>query len=156
MKVIKFILIILCVFIWWGGSWQCSAYAKTKKIKVLTSYNFGPFITGKKKGFTYDFVRLMNKAGKNKYRFQLEVLPRVRINRFLKKKKLGVILFVNPKWMKDSKRKKYFWTREFLRDQNMVILHRGKKIRYSGVSSLHGFILGGVSGRRYKALTVSN
>lgn len=131
-----------------------NASENKKLIQAWTYYEFGPFITDKHKGFTYDFVDLMNKAlQKHGLEFEVVVLPRKRLDLTLNKEE-GIVLFVNPSWMRDKNQNKYLWSPPFLTDNNAIVSRtNGKsptKIIYKDLDSLKGMTMGGVLGRSYR------
>jgi len=135
-----------------------SSFATTEKkmIKVWTYYNFPPFVIDEKqkKGLHFDFVALLNQKFAEKYHFEGVKLPRRRIDLLLtmqsqKNSVNGIVAWVNPIWFKDKNRKTYFWTNTIFTDQNEVVSHRDRPLRYDNASSLIGLNLGGVFGHRY-------
>lgn len=149
----KFRILIL-TFVLLMISYAAHAHDDEKVIPAWTYYEFGPFITGKGKGFTYEFTELLNKSVKQVgLRFEVVVYPRKRLERILTQRP-GVVLFVNPIWMHDKEKTRFLWTPPILWDRN-EILSRMKgitpaKIKYEGIESLNGLTMGGVLGRSYK------
>lgn len=125
-------------------------------VPVWTYYFSPPFITAYQRGLSYDFIDLLNQFAKGQYRFEIEPLPRTRINRNLEDKLPGIVLFVNWEWMQDSDKTKYLWSDPILSDRNEIISRRHGtppiKIEFNGAESLKGMVFGGLTGRQYKGL----
>ncbi len=130
--------------------------AAPKQIDVWTYYTAPPFITAEGEGLSHDFIALLNRHTAGQYQFNLQVIPRTRINRHLKDELPGLVLFVNWIWMGDKQKSKYLWSPAILSDRNEVASRmRGKvptQIHYKGADSLKGLVFGGELGRKYKGL----
>lgn len=128
-------------------------------IPVWTYYFDPPFITGEGQGLSVEFIGLLNEHFRGQYRFELEELPRSRINRNLDEQLAGIVLFVNWAWMGDPDKTKYLWSLPILSDRNEVVSRvNGKpptRIDFAGAESLKGMVFGGLTGRRYKGLEES-
>ncbi|MGK0288944.1 MAG: polar amino acid transport system substrate-binding protein [bacterium] len=131
-----------------------SPYLSAKeKITAWFYYQTAPFHIKANQGFSYDFGKLLNKLTKDSpYSFSVEMIPRKRLNKILKKQQQGVVLFVQPQWMGDPERKKYLWTNSFMKGRNEVLSHYKRPIYYKSPSSLYGLRFGGILGRKYTPL----
>lgn len=127
-------------------------YSAEQKIRVWNYYEVSPFTMNGRGGLAEDFVKLLNKEGKGKFHFQLETIPRARLNLYLSKNLQGIVLFVNWAWMGKESKKKYLWTPSILTDHNEIISSMENKIFYEGPDSLNGLKFGAVRGRKYKNL----
>jgi polar amino acid transport system substrate-binding protein len=130
-----------------------SAYA-VKIIKLWTYYDYPPFITdiAAKRGLTYDFADFLGKHPKNKgrYQFDVQILPRKRIDTYLMEGKQGIVVWTNPLFFDDQAKLKYRWTTALWSDSQDVISLVEKPVEYSGAaSSLFGLRIGGVLGHNY-------
>ena len=124
-----------------------------KAVTLWSYYRFPPFVTGEQKGLSYDFVRLLNRYSEGLYQFNLQLLPRKRLDKLLSEGAQGTVLFVHWSWMGDKEQSRYLWTPAFLLDRNEIIYHRNNPVFYDGsADSLKGLTLGGVLGRRYKGI----
>ncbi len=124
-----------------------------KVITAWTYYRFPPFLTEEHKGFSYDFIDLLNRYARGKYKFQLSFYPRKRLDALLASGKQGIVLFVHWSWMKDKIKNKYLWGPPIVLDRNEIISRIDKKIDFDGTpESLYGLTFGAVFGRHYKGL----
>ncbi|WP_348650704.1 transporter substrate-binding domain-containing protein [Thalassomonas sp. RHCl1] len=124
-----------------------------KIIPVWSYHQSPPFITGEGQGLTYDFVELLNRQLSGKYRLELTLMPRNRLDMYLASRKQGAVLFVNAKWMDDRAQTKYFWGPEIMADSNAIISPRKHPIVYDGTAkSLRGLVFAGVRGHYYVGL----
>lgn len=141
-------LLVLCLF-----SHKAQAL---ETIPVWTYYFSPPFITTYRQGLSYEFIDLLNQYAQEHYRFELQQLPRTRINRNLDDNLSGIVLFVNWQWMQDSEKTKYLWSLPIIRDSNEIISRKHGtlpvKIDFNGAESLKGMVFGGLIGRHYKGL----
>jgi polar amino acid transport system substrate-binding protein len=122
-------------------------------LPAYNTYQTPPFVV-EEGGFASDVVDYLNLNLKGQYQFQLIQLPRLRLNRIVTNVPdfKGVVLFLNPKFVGDTERAKFFWTHAVLADANKVISPSGHKVEYSGPESLKGMRFGGVLGHRYDGL----
>lgn len=124
-----------------------------KVIKAWTYYRFPPFITGDNQGLTYDFVKLLNEEAKGKYKFEVVIYPRKRLDENLDKGNQGIVLFVHWSWMKDKEKTKYLWGPSIMSDRNEIVSLVNNSVEYNGsAESLYGMSFGGILGRQYVGL----
>ncbi len=109
-----------------------------------------PYQTPNNQGFTAEFIQLLNRH--TPYSFELELVTRKHLDKFLADGEQGAVLFANPSWFGKGAENKYHWTPMILTDRNEVISSRLKKIQYDGLGSLSGLMFGGVLGRKYHDL----
>lgn len=133
--------------------WSCPLLAK-EEVKLWSYYEFPPFVisTVEKIGLSYDFVEMINLFEENdKYEFVLEILPRKRLNAYLRKGKKGAVLWVNPLFFDDIERTKYNWTNRLLEDEQSFVSRAKTPFIFKGPKSLMkpDFILGGMRGHVY-------
>ncbi|TFW00773.1 transporter substrate-binding domain-containing protein [Oxalobacteraceae bacterium OM1] len=124
--------------------------------EALTAYNTYqsvPFVT-EKGGLAQDLVAYLNQKLKGKYQFQLNSLPRDRLNQTVINDPnfKGIVLLLNPLFVDDAERKKFLWTQPVMADSNAVISMASKKIEYTDPDSLKGTRFAGISGNRYAGL----
>ncbi|WP_243544393.1 substrate-binding periplasmic protein [Pseudodesulfovibrio tunisiensis] len=130
------------------SGWQLSARAE-QAVTVWSYHHTVPFLEEGGGGLNRDFVEMLNARGRGRFRFLLHFLPRKRIDMELDRGEPGVVLFVNPEWMRDSGRTRHLWTGPFLMDSDEIISRRSRPVEYAGVESLTGLKLGGMLGWKY-------
>lgn len=124
-----------------------------KLVAVWTYYDFPPFLIGERQGLVHDFIGLMNHHAQGRYRFELGVYPRKRLDMKLESGEQGVVLFVHWSYMGDGERTKYFWGPVIMPDRNEIVSRADRKVVFDGTAaSLKGLRFGGVLGRRYPLL----
>ncbi|MGH8807809.1 MAG: substrate-binding periplasmic protein [Noviherbaspirillum sp.] len=129
-----------------------SAFAE-ETLKAYNTYRAVPYVAGNG-GLAADLVAYLNARLAGRYRLVLSVLPRERLNRTLAIDPdfKDVVLFVNPFFMNDAERTRYYWTPPFMSDANEVISTTANRIEYKGPDSLKGLTFGGILGHRYAGL----
>jgi polar amino acid transport system substrate-binding protein len=130
---------------------QCAG--AVENMPAYNSYQAVPFVVGSG-GLASDMVGYLNDKLKGKYRFDLTVLPREKLNQTIEADPnfKGVVLFLNPMFVADADRKKYHWTPAIIADSNAVISLNTRKLDYVDADSLKGLKFAGVSGNRYAGL----
>jgi polar amino acid transport system substrate-binding protein len=127
-----------------------------REVVVWTYHQIPPFILDKdnRAGLSFDLVALLNQHAQNRGRFafSLVYLPRKRLDMHLQRRSAGLVLWVNPKFFKDSQSQSYQWTPALLHDQQEFVSRAERPFDYSGPESLHGRPLGGVLGHRYAGI----
>jgi hypothetical protein len=125
------------------------------ELPAYNTYLTAPFTADEHDaGLAADLVAYLNGKFKGKYVFTLHNVPRER----LKQKIIaepdfkGIVLFLNPVFIGDEEKKKYFWTAAIMSDRADVISPISKKIEYSGPDSLKGKMFFGISGHKYAGL----
>ncbi len=139
-------------------SWAAAVPAE--KINIYTYHNHPPFITGDRAGMTYDLAHKLNQAGAGRYRFEVVVLPRGRLNAYIQDWIKGrcpdescsngwLVPWVNPKWgFIKGQQDPYLWSKLFT-DINVVITRSADNFTYRRAASLDGRLFGGMRGHRY-------
>jgi len=143
------ILVITFVFSLFSSHLACK-----EVITLWSYYDYPPFVTAMsdKKGLSFDFVEMLNLFNPDKgYDYQLEIIPRKRLDSYLKSGRRGAVLWVNPVFFADVKRQKYRWTGPLLQDEQSFISSSKTPFIFDGVESLMqpGFVLGGIRGHLY-------
>ena len=132
-----------------------SAQVKSKDVVTLWSYyDYPPFVisVADKKGLNFDFVEMLNLFEiDSPYEYVLKMVPRKRLDAYLKTNEKGAVLWVNPIFFADVKQEKYDWTNRVLEDEQSFVSSAKTPFIYSGPESLMapGFVLGGISGHLY-------
>lgn len=132
-----------------------SSGLKSKEVVTLWSYyDYPPFVISKadRKGLNYDFVEMLNLfETDSSYQYELKIVPRKRLDSYLKAGVKGAVLWVNPVFFADIKREKYDWTPRVLEDEQAFVSRARTPFIYSGPESLmqQGFVLGGIRGHLY-------
>jgi len=132
-----------------------SSHLVSKEVITLWSYyDYPPFVTGMadNKGLSFDFVEMLNLFNPDQdYQYKLEIIPRKRLDSYLKNGRKGAVLWVNPVFFADVKRQKYRWTEQLLQDEQSFISSSKTPFIFEGAESLMqpGFVLGGIRGHLY-------
>lgn len=126
--------------------------AEEQFVSVWSYYCFPPFVTSKNQGLSHELIELLNARGQGRFRFELRLLPRKRIDLLLSDGITGLVLFVNPSWMGLRNLQKYEWTPSLFSDRNVIVSNVSRKVDFTGPESLVGLTLGGIIGRKYEAL----
>lgn len=123
-------------------------------LPAYNTYQAVPFVLDAKSGMAADLVAYLNAKLKGKQVFELQTMPRERLNQEVINNPdfKGVVLFLNPAFVGDADKKKYAWTPAFMQDGNQVISNMGKKVEYSGPDSLKGLTFQGIRGNKYAGL----
>lgn len=146
-------LFIFCLF--FSVSLFFSSYSHAKQvIKLWSYYEFPPFVisVAEKRGLTYDFVEMLNLfEDTGQYVFEVEILPRKRLNAYLESTKKGAVLWVNPLFFGDLQKKRYLWTDTILEDEQSFVSRVQTPFLFTGPESLMkpNFVLGGMRGHVY-------
>mgnify|MGYP005994053641 CR=1 FL=1 len=75
-----------------------------------------------KRGLSFDFVEMLNLFSNNKnYQYELEIVPRKRLDSYLDNGQKGAVLWVNPIFFADQNQQKYRWTERLLEDEQSFI-----------------------------------
>lgn len=124
-----------------------------EEIPVYTYHTHPPFITGEKKGLSYDLARYLTEKSNGDYSFSLMPMSRPRVNKMLAESRNGIVAWVNPVWFKDEAEQKYMWTKPFvMMDGNAIISHVDLSLHYNGPESFDGLVFGGVRGHIYAGI----
>jgi polar amino acid transport system substrate-binding protein len=128
---------------------------KAKEVVTLWSYyDYPPFVISMsdQKGLNFDFVEMLNLFETDSpYEYKLKMVPRKRLDTYLKSNQKGAVLWVNPMFFADNNREKYAWTKRLLEDEQSFVSRSQTPFIYKGPESLMapGFVLGGVRGHLY-------
>lgn len=129
-----------------------SRYAFAIDMVKVYSYHLKPPLildanTGR--GLYTDMLSYLNKEN-SAYRFQLQYLPRRRLDTLVKSGNLdGIVIGVNPVWFDDKSEKKFLWTTPVMGDIDDVISTKKHPVEYAGPESLEGMRIGLVLGYYY-------
>ena len=131
-----------------------SHLASKEVITLWRYYDYPPFVTAMadKKGLSFDFVEMLNLFQlEQDYQYKLEIVPRKRLDSYLKNGHKGAVLWVNPVFFADTNREKYRWTERLLEDEQSFISRSKTPFIFDGPESLMqpGFVLGGIRGHLY-------
>jgi polar amino acid transport system substrate-binding protein len=118
-------------FLLWG---LMSAFASAETVTVVpvyTSASFAPLVMDGKQGLYPDLVEYLNRQHIDGLVFQLEYLPRKRLQVKLENNQIdGVIIGMMPKWLADEEQKKYLWTVPFIFDHFLLVSTAAKPFTY--------------------------
>ncbi len=120
-------------------------------IPVWTYDTSPPYVIDQDKetGLSYDFAKLLTERSDGKYLFEVEVLPRPRVDLNLTNNEEGLVLWVNNAWFEDPDKSKYLWTDTLIEGSASIVSPASKPVEYDGAESLIGMDLVGVRGHRY-------
>lgn len=132
-----------------------------KDIEVYTYHNHAPFVTSENEGLSYELIDFLNDNSNGKFNFKLKIIPRSRLNLYLKPwingsciknkdcKTNWMLLWVNHEWGfgKDSL-KNFSWI-ELFEDSNSIVSKKDSNFEYLNENSLIGKKLAGISGHKY-------
>ncbi|MCX4027062.1 hypothetical protein H0A36_13640 [Endozoicomonas sp. SM1973] len=122
--------------------------ANHEKIYLYTYHNHPPFINEKNKGLSFELEKFLNNDSNGRYQFELQILPRKRLNKKIENNGPWVVIWANPAWFNDKKKIKYRWA-SMLKDSSSIISRLEKPVEYKGLQSLQGLIFGGMAGHKY-------
>jgi polar amino acid transport system substrate-binding protein len=126
---------------------------RAETVIVYSYYNFPPFFLEKGKGLSNDFVEFLNRKYKGKPQFQLEVVPRGRLNKLMEEPDFkDTVAWVSPGFFNTEVAKSYLWSKPLIEDANVVLSNVNSKIEYAAPVSLQGKRLGGVIGHSYAGI----
>lgn len=132
-----------------------SSHLASKEVVTLWSYyDYPPFVISMadKRGLSFDFVEMLNLFnGDDEYQYELEIVPRKRLDSYLDNGYRGAVLWVNPVFFADVERQKYLWTERLLEDEQSFISKSKTPFIFAGAESLMqpDFVLGGIRGHLY-------
>lgn len=137
-----------------GLVWGSTAAIAQTAVTAYNVYQSVPFVLDAKGGLAADLVAYLNAKLKGKQVFELQTIPRERLNQDVISDAnfKGVVLFLNPMFVGDVDKKKFTWTPAFMQDGNQVISSVSKKVEYSGPDALKGLTFQGVRGHKYAGL----
>ncbi len=149
MALIRNIALALCLW----GPLLSPAHAAPKPVSVWSYYEVAPYKTHEdNSGLAMDLVNLLNLQAQGQFHFSLSIIPRSRLNYYLKNQHQGIVLFVNPVWMGKNSEHDYLWSNLLLEDQNEIISSVHNPIEYTGPDSLKDHSFASIRGRFYLGL----
>jgi len=134
--------------------------ATGETILIYSYHNHPPFVTGSYTGLTYDLADALNKQAAGRYNFQVSIVPRSRLNYYLKNwidgkcpndvcEQNWIVPWVNPNWgFIRGDRDNYLWHPLFT-DSNVIVSLVTDSFIYNNPESLKGRVLAGMRGHRY-------
>jgi polar amino acid transport system substrate-binding protein len=134
--------------------------AQQEKITLYSYHNHPPFVTGINSGLTYELAKQLNKQASGRYLFEVSIIPRSRLNHYLKDwihgacpnsecKQNWLVPWVNPKWgFIRGSRDNYLWHQQFT-DANVIISRANESWNYISPASLKGLVFAGMRGHHY-------
>ena len=131
---------------------QTKAWAET--VSVWVYHDFPPYIVNAdtKHGMSYDLAHLLSEMSNGKFQFEVEVLPRERLNQRIISGDPGIVLWVNNAWFGDKDKTKFLWSEPILHDQNAVISPADFPFDYKEPQTLLGMELICVRGHHYEGV----
>lgn len=129
-----------------------SVSAKAQVVEAWSYYQYPPFLVGENLGLNNELIDLMSSDSDGKYEFKLLIMPRKRLDVYLKEEAAGIALFVNPIWIHKTKDQTCKWSLPLFTDSNEILSNVNKPVDYSGPESVQGMKFGGVYNHKYKYL----
>lgn len=124
---------------------------------ALNSYAQPPFVSrtaDRSSGLAKTFVDLLNEALGAQGRFQLDHLPRRRLESQLEGRSFsGIALFLAPEFLGPAAQNGAVWSAPVMVDENLIVSMR--PLNLSSLRDLHGLRLGGIAGHVYRLLEPS-
>lgn len=100
-------------------------------------------------GLSYDLAKLLSERSKGQYSFEIEVLPRPRLDLNLSNNEPGVVFWVNNNWFGDPDKIKFLWSDTLIEGSASVLSPTANPVEFDGAESLIGMDLVGVRGHVY-------
>ncbi len=127
-----------------------SLNAAVTTVPVWLYYDSPPFaLDPHGNDLTTVLIKQLNQHSQGKWQFDVEYIPRKRIDNRLDAGQSGVVLWANPLWFHDQNEQQYEWTNSILAGRNEIVSLQEKSIEYLGPESLIGQRFGGVLGHYY-------
>lgn len=125
--------------------------ALAEDVSVWVYHDFPPFVVDKSAGagLSFALADMLTQTAEGQFRFEVEVLPRPRLNQRLWAGERGIVLWVNPAWFGDIDQSRYLWSDAVLFDRNVVVSPRNTVFQYDGPRSLIGHPFVGIRGHSY-------
>jgi len=137
------LILILC-----GAFAPLPAASSAELITLLTYHKVPPFITGNQTGLTYDLADFLTRKSGKRFVFQVQVLPRKRLDMLLKQDDI-MVPWVTPIWFSTVAIKKFKWSNPVMQDGSIYIWKSDHDRSFLKPEDLKGHRLGGVRGYRY-------
>ena len=147
----RFVFIICCLL----SSLSTLASDTDKPVLRLWSYyDSPPFVTSENSntGLIKDLVDYLNTKLGDKYRFQVEYLPRYQLNYLFEKGDKGIVLLAPSIIFGGLDSGHYLWSDAILHDEQKILSRQDKQFEYQGPLSLKGIRFAGVRGHSYPAI----
>lgn len=127
---------------------------QAETVMVYNTYLLPPFVaeTG---GLAEELVAYLNQKLAGEYRFQLDNIPRARLVRDVidpPDRFGGIVLFLNPRFVADAERTKFFWSPPIATDHNILVFRGATPPPIKELGDLKGMRFGAIKGNRYKGL----
>ncbi len=121
-------------------------HAKTE-VPLYTYFDKPPFIISKSQqaGLSFELADKLNRFSES-YQYKIVYLPKQRALAGLESP--AALLWVNPTWVNDTNKTKYWWSSELIHDRELYISN-DLELEYSDDSSLFGKTLVGARGYIY-------
>jgi polar amino acid transport system substrate-binding protein len=123
-------------------------------LPAINSYGQPPFVplgADQRAGLASTFVELLNAATDGHPRFQIESVPRRRLELTLGVPSFqGIALFLAPEFLAPAAQQGAVWSEPVMVDENLIVSMR--QLKPSSLTDLHGLKLGGIAGHIYRLL----
>ena len=132
----------------------CLSADAAETVRVMTYTSYAPFIIDAKRhrGLAYMVADILTQRSHGRYQFEVEVIPRKRLDVLLKDGENVVIPFVDPIFFGDVKMTTYLWTSSLFADRQIMVFNPNRPLTFTGPDSLVGKVFGGIIGYHYPPL----
>ncbi|WP_448211704.1 hypothetical protein [Colwellia sp. MEBiC06753] len=143
MKYVPLLAIIISIFL--STNTQANQYTKT--YDICSPYQSGPFIIDERKrsGLVYTFADYLNAQAAGQFRFNVIVLPRIRLVGMLEANANCIVPFVSALWFQPSP-EHYDWTKPITYDANVILSSSQLKLESLAPAVINGMSTSVVSG----------
>ncbi|MYM25291.1 hypothetical protein GTP46_21915 [Duganella sp. FT135W] len=120
-------------------------------IPLVTYYDYAPFHSAEDSAdLTHELAALLTRESGGRYRFVPTLLPKKRIDNMMQFQHWqGVIAWTNPRFFYDENKTRYLWTEPLLVEADLVVSHIDAPVKFAGLDTLRGKVLGTVLNQRY-------
>lgn len=126
-------------------AFSCTAagLCQAEVITVYTSANFAPLVIDEQRGLYSDLINYLNRQKLGNFTFQLEYVPRKRLQVKLEEGSIhGIIIGMMPQWFDDVAQTKYLWTQPFAVDNFILVSNIKKPVHPESPATLPGTTVG--------------
>ncbi|GLS05685.1 ABC transporter substrate-binding protein [Chitiniphilus shinanonensis] len=127
-------------------------WAAPQTVPVYVYHDYPPYIVEDGHDLSHALVDALNARAGGRYRFELKMLPRRRVDRLIAAPDWqGVIAWANPAWVKPSA-ERLQWSPPLLDDADLWVTLRGRPLNREQIEVEGGYRLGALLGHQYAEL----
>ncbi|WP_085907224.1 hypothetical protein [Kiloniella majae] len=127
--------------------------AKAETYTLYSYHPVPPFITGENQGLTYELVQELESLSKGQHSFNIQVVPRKRLNELIKTETI-IVLWANPRWFKEIMPSQTFWSDRIMLDTSVYVWEATNTKSYKSPNDLIGASFGGIKNYKYNNIEV--